>query len=31
MDAAPKVSFAILITWAINKWLEVLLYVIWNP
>ena len=24
-------SFEILISWAIEKWSEVLLYVIWNP
>ena len=26
-----KVSFEILISWAIEKWPEVLLYVLWNP
>ena len=26
-----KVSFEMLISWAIEKWSEVLLYVIWNP
>ena len=25
------VSFEILISWAIEKWPEVLLYVLWNP